>query len=343
MRRITVAAMGVAAVLAAAGAAASIVAERPATTIARGDRVIPDLGAKLDSATRVEIAKADGSIALAKTDKGWVLPDHANYPARSEAVKTLLVSLAELETVEAKTRQPDLYGRLDLADITAKDSKAVQITVKDAGGATLAALLVGKKRYPSLGAATPGTPQDMVYVRRVGDAQSWLALGSVDAKTGVTDWADKAIVDVKFERVASVAVTPPTGPAYEINRASKDVQDFQMADVPANMVVKAPYELNGLARILEQAELDDVKAASGPLPAPAAMVKTFDGLTVSVALDKQGEVTWARLSAAGTGDAAKEADAINAKVKDWAYKLPDYKRDKLTATRDSLLQPKPQS
>jgi hypothetical protein len=49
---------------------------------------------------------------------------------------------------------------------------------------------------------------------------------------------------------------------------------------------------------------------------------------------------WLAISAKASSDEAKErADAINARVEGWEYRVPDYKAELLTKRWDDLLKP----
>jgi hypothetical protein len=74
------------------------------------------------------------------------------------------------------------------------------------------------------------------------------------------------------------------------------------------------------------------------------VTKTFDGLAVTLSVQKSGAEYWATISAdadPGRADAAKEAARINAHAAGWAYKLPAYKGQLFMTTLDSLLKAPP--
>ena len=89
-----------------------------------------------------------------------------------------MAGLADLRLLEAKTDQADRHARLEVEDITAKDAKSRQVTLAGADGKPLADLIVGKQNYTSDLNGLRG-----VYVRKPGNAQAWLAQGSVELPT----------------------------------------------------------------------------------------------------------------------------------------------------------------
>src|SRR5260370_523543 len=76
--------------------------------------------------------------------------------------------MADLTLVEPKTQKADLYPRLDVEE--PGKGKSTQVSVKDKSGATLAELIVGKRRSDRLGAGN-----DCVYLRKADNPQAWLA------------------------------------------------------------------------------------------------------------------------------------------------------------------------
>lgn len=347
MRRLTVGVLGVVTVAAVVGAVVVVVSRQPATALGQGTRVFAGLDAKLAGAQAIEIAKHGAKFAIVRKGDAWVVPDKSDYPARPDMVRKALVGLAELETVDLKTRNPELFNRLNLQDLQAADSKAVQITVKDAQDGVLAALIVGKKRTPPGGASAAGAPE-MIYVRQAGDAQTRLAQGQLELRDAALDWTVRDIVDVKGDNVVSIAIELAGAKPLVVEREKPEDKDFKIRDMPANKAVKSQWDVNAIGGLLEGLTFDDVaKDGAIPVGAPTGVdrFKTKDGLTVTVTLLPKDAETWAKIEAAGEGDAAAAAKEITQRTTGWLYRLPDYKRDKLASKLDDLIQdpPKPQS
>ena len=45
------------------------------------------------------------------------MPNLANFPVTLDKIKRVIVGVAQLETIEPKTKNPDLHGELGLNDI----------------------------------------------------------------------------------------------------------------------------------------------------------------------------------------------------------------------------------
>jgi hypothetical protein len=348
MRPSTVGILGIVTAVAVIGAVTVVVQRQPATSLSKGQRVFAGLDSKLASAQSIEIVKKDAKFTIARRGDAWVVPDKSDYPARADTVRKALVGLAELETVDTKTRNPELFNRLNLQDPTAPDSKSVQITVKDGQGGVLAGLIVGKKRTPPGGAgAAPGAPE-MVYVRTAGDTQTQLAQGQLELRDAAIDWAQREVVDLAGDKVASVEFGLAGAKPLVVERAKPEDKDFAIRDMPAGKAVKSQWDVNALGGVLEGLTFDDVaKDGAFPVGAPKGVdkFKTKDGLTVTVTLLPKDDETWVKVEAAGEGDAAAAAKEITQRTAGWLYRLPDYKRDKLLTKLDDLIQdpPKPAS
>src|SRR5437016_3885161 len=86
----------------------------------------------------------------------------------------------------------------------------------DSGQVVLAGL-GGKRRPDRLGSGADG-----LYIRRPGDAQSWLALGSVELPAETKDWLDRKIVSIAPSRIGTVTLTHPDGSTLVLKRDKED-------------------------------------------------------------------------------------------------------------------------
>ena len=350
MKPITVAILAVAAV-ASTGAAVLAYKTRVGEQLGqvRAEVLFPGLAARLDNVARVEIQGPAEKFTLVKAGQGWAVADKSNFPAKFEPIKKAAVGLGELKSVEAKTRQVDSFARLEVEDPgTGKTPKSARITLKDDKGGVLADLIVGKKRYGSAGAT------DFIYVRRPGDGQAWLAEPAFEFRPQAVEFLDRDVVDVKEDRIVETVLTLADGARTRVFRAQPGDKDFQLDGVPDDKKIKAPYNVNQIGQVLESLQLDDVR--------PVAEVKfegerggiwrAKDGLVVTIALAEQEGATWAKLTAsyeppavpvegAKPADEVKaEAEKINQRTGNWAYKLPGWKLEKLNQKADELVEPK---
>jgi hypothetical protein len=348
-------ALVVVAVAAVGGAVFVVTKQNAATEEARlGQRLYPEVAAQADAISTIVIARKDGSFRIVRDGDRWLVPDKAKYPASPDAVRKLLVGLSELRASEAKTRQASVYPELEVENIDAPEAKSVQVSLQDVGGRDVLAVLIGKSRYGRAGSAGDG-----VYVRKVGDAQAWLAQGRLSVEREIGGWLDKRIADVPRERVRSVTVKADQQTLTVLRQKPED-KDFAIKDIPPDRKAKSSYDTDAVGGAFETLDLDDVRPAAevnfSP-SSPTTETVTFDGLRVTASFAEKDGATWARFSAKAeppaepvktegdsklksADDVKKEADSINAKVGGWAYKLPGYKAEALRRKMDDLLEQK---
>jgi hypothetical protein len=317
--------------------------------------LFPGLADRLNDVASINLAGAEESFAIAKDKDGrWVMPTKGGYPVPLETVKQALVGMAELKPVEPKTANPELHSKLDLQDREAKDSKSLEVRLKDAAGKDIAVLLVGKKGSTAT-AATPGT----LYVRKAGEAQAWLVSGRFEPDPKSVRWFDRDLVKVDRKRINLVIASKPDGSKLVVARETPQTDDFKPTNAPADAKTTSGGASNALGSALGYLSYDDVAPVSTVDFAGAAKAeyRTFDGLVISVDVKEKDGKHWVKFAAVqdtsikapeakeGEKDkpktpdeVAKEVEAFNAKVKDWAYEVSKYKAEDFTKTLDDVIE-----
>jgi len=309
--------------------------DRGVSRAAPGARAFPALAAKLGDVSSVSLSRNGTTMTLIRDGDRWLVAEKGNYPANGAKISQIVRAMADLTLVEPKTQTASLYPRLEVED--PGDGKSALISVKDKSGGALAEAIVGKRRYDRLGAGNDG-----VYIRKPGEAQSWLARGTLDPSGEPASWLDRQILDISEKKVAKVTLMQPDGSRLVISRAAPDAK-FAVEDAPADTKFKSESTISGPAQALETLDLDDVKP-SGELPVPAkdvvtASFTTFDGLTVDLRLTERDKNNWVAISASGSGAAEAEAKKIDDKVSRWTYEIPGYKANLLKTRFADLVEP----
>lgn len=298
--------------------------------------VLPEVGQRLGEVARVTLVHGGVKTTLLRQGANWVVEEKNDFPVDAAKLHQALLGLAELRYVEAKTRKPELYPRLEVEDAGKKDAKSTLVTVSDAKGSLLGEIIAGKRRVDLLGGGTDG-----IYVRKPGNAQSWLASGSLDLPDDATQWLDRAIVDLPRDKVREVVLIQPDGSTLDILHDKPDAP-LELKGAPADAKPK-PDALVEPTTALASLTLTDVRpAAAMKLPDSGvshAEFIGFDGLTIKVALVDQDGKSWARLEASGSGAAAKEAEALNSRLSPWVYAIPDYKAKAMRTKLADVTQP----
>jgi hypothetical protein len=328
-------------VLVAAGAVAVVAnAPRNRSEASAGEQVLAGLATKIGDVATIKIT-GEGAVTLKRDGTGdaavWRVAERSGYPANKSKIVPVLLGFSELKLVEPKTKEPKLYDRLDVEDPGKAGGHARLVELDDASGKKLAELIVGKRRPDRL-----GTGADGLYIRRPGDAQSWLAQGSVDLPTDTADWLDKKLVSIDNARIQKVTLTHADGSHLVIKR-DKAGDKFAVAGTAPDTKFKSDTAISEPAEVLSGLDLVDVRtAAEQPLPAEGvshAEWVTFDGLTITGdTFDKDGK-SWLRLAASGNDKEAKEAADITAKAQNWTFAVLSYKTKAMQTKLADLVEP----
>lgn len=335
--------------------------------------LFPELSARLNEVTRVEIRSRAGEVVLARESDAWVIDNRDRYPAPFEKVKRTVLDVADLKVVEPKTSRTEMYSRLGVEDVEAGGSASTLVTLKDGGGRTLAALLVGKAREGGPG----GVLKHARYVRRSGEPQAFLVEGELEVPADPMAWTDRELMDIASTRIREIGIEHPATPAVVIRRDRPEDVDLKLHYIPAGFKPKSTAGVTSLATALQELRFDDVRARAAiawPAAATVTTLRGFDGLVAKVSsaeidgrryaafefdFDPTG-VTAAATDPAPAADeppvapvppqgdrpqgatatktsVAEEVKALNARLGQWVYVLPDYKQGMLTRTMDDLI------
>lgn len=252
--------------------------------------LLPSLHDHVNEVDKVILTGAGDTIlaTLERGDAGWKLAEKGGYPVDTGKLRAFLLKLADAREVEQKTANAGKYDVLGVEDVSAPSAKGVLVEL--AGLSEPVKLIIGN-------AAPQG---EGTYVRRAGDAQSWLASGSLAPEKTPSDWLKKDLADIAAERIASVTLTSADGKPV---RAAKDAEgeaNFTLADVPTGREAGSEYTINGLASTLSSLRFDDVLPASEaepPQDAIKARYETFDGIDVEVTAWQHEGKDYARFAA----------------------------------------------
>lgn len=323
-----------------------------------GEAIYPGLAAKLNAVEKFTVARKEGNFTLVRNGDAWTAMEKSDYPADFAKIRRTMLEIADLKKLEAKTSSSANYAALEVEDLTALDAKSTRVVLEDSNGATVVDLFVGKARFGRGGAEGDG-----VYVRKAGEAQSWLAKGRLTVDRDVVQWLDRKLVDVVEGRVRQVTIVQADGTKLVVKRDKPADKDFVIADAPADRKIKAQFDVNNIGGAFAGVELDEVRKPaeiSFAAGRPYAEAVTFDGLTVRADIGEKDGKTWVRFVARAeppaqlpqaddeaakklksADEVRKEAESINTKFGGWVYMLPNWKIDPMRKKLDDLLESKP--
>ena len=292
------------------------------------------------------------AVELVRTAAGWTVSQRAGYPADDTKLRKLLTDIADAKIYEEKTSTPANYPSLGVEDVSDAKASGIRIDVK--GPAVPVSLIVGKQ-------ASGGRSH---YVRRAGEAQSWLIDKSLDTSATPDAWLRKEILDVTADRVQAASVAIGATREYTAEKASRAAADFTVGALPKGKELSSAAAANTFATALAGLTLTDVKPAAefNDQPAARATIRTFDGLVVQLSGWKRGEDYY--LAATPSYDAAlakrfevpteppkegasapeqkrpdvaAEVTQAAQRLSGWVYEIPQYKYDAIFKPLDELL------
>ena len=293
------------------GAVAINLANRPASNVSEQARPLAaELKDHLNDVSAITLTGAgDKVLVTLKRDKdGWSVAERSGYPADLAKIREFLLKLAQATLIEQKTANPKHYADLGVDAVKDKDAKGILVEIS--GLAQPLRLIVGNYN----GGGGGGT-----FVRRDGDAQSWLANGNLTVAHNVGDWEKRDLADVQANRLRAVTLTGRDGKVLKIAKENAGDANFKVADVPKGREVGSDFVANGLASTLAGLKADDAFPAKEAVPADKtikAEYAAFDGLVVeATGWDKDGK-DYAQFAARLDAAAANaEIDRVQAKAK----------------------------
>jgi hypothetical protein len=339
-------------------------AGRGSSSIDSTSALYPGLQRSLQNAKSVRIYSAGDTLAvdLQRDGDTWSVAQRNGYPADATKVRKFLLSLADAKIKEEKTSNPDNYASLDVQDISDANASGMRVEVE--GVEPKVDLIVGKR----------GPGSNSRYVRRAGEAQSWLIEASLGDERAPSDWLDKALIDITADRIQSATLTTQGDKPYTATKRSQTDENFAVENLPKGKELYSESAANSFATALAGLNLSDVRLASelDGKPDDRATYRTFDGLILeldgwkrddkryiavrakfdatiaerfklvkteapSAAEGEASDTQSGESAAKDKVDAQAQAATLADKLKDWAYEIPQYKYDAIFKPLKDLL------
>jgi len=266
-----------------------------------GQPVFPGLMSKINEVSELVVSAQSKTMTIVRDGESWRVKEKHHYPANMGKIREALIGLGELNFLEAKTKNPELYEKLGLEDVDAEGSISMRVTLKDSAGTTLAEVIVGKQ-HPSKG----NPSQDEVYVRKPGNPQTWLTIGKLSIEKIPSEWLDKDFFEVEPKRVRRVHITHPDNTILVLEKENPDDLDFKVTNLPEGEEIQSQFAVNNIVSTVTSLSLDDVQPSSEisfeDAPVVTATFETFDGLEGTVKLFQKEEKNYVIVSAAFNAD-----------------------------------------
>lgn len=270
--------------------------------------LLPGLGGHVNDVSAITVTGAGGKpiATMKRAGDGWHIVERSDYPADITEIRGLLVKLDRATLVEAKTSNPKHYADIGVDDVAGKDAKGVLVTLT--GVAAPNKVIVGNYSGTSQG----------TFVRRDGEAQSWLASGNLNVSKSLPEWEKRDIADIPAAKIASIAVVTPDGKTLLMHKQAADDANFAVDDVPKGRTVNNG-SVSTIATTFSGLRVDDVESAKDkPAPAQAAKAEfeTFNGVKIAAVAWNEGGKNYVQFAASlDTPAAEKQIADDQAKAK----------------------------
>lgn len=311
-----------------------------------GEPVVPALSGLVNEIDEMTVTAAGGEVVatLKRDEDRWQVVEKQGFEADFAALRTLLRDLSEASRVEAKTANPEWYGRLGVSDVSEPDAIGARL---DFPGTELPGVIVGKT-------APARTGQ---YVRLADDERSWLVDRALEVPGETVQWLSRSIMDIPAADIASVLVRHPDGGTVRIESTGEAPDSpFVLMNVPEGREAGQPWRLRGVANSLAGLQLQDVRRFDEsvvPEDAVRALFTTVDGLNFVATLFGGEAGKWVHFRvnaevpamaedehlAAEDSDTLTGAVAVDDRLSPWLYRISDQKFETMTRTLEDLLAP----
>ncbi len=305
---------------------------------ATGEKLLfPDLINKMNDISIFTIKSATGSMTARRSPRGWHLDEWDGYPADVSRIRAMVAEMVRAVLLESKTADVGRHALLDLADpAPAADSaespaegRGRELTLQDANGNVLAAIIIGRRRF-DLGAGGEG-----VYVRRPGEAQTWLARTGLfpTTTTDIRGWVESTVMGLNSARLGQVTLRHPNGQIIRVTHPNNGTPTTGHP-LPPNTPPNTKGDENARHRmfaLLSHITLENVrktKTHESQREATRAFLTTHDGLQINVTAYHRDGATWLALTANAALESPAavhtEADTLRNRHHTWLYQIPSY-------------------
>lgn len=322
-----------------------------------GSVFLATLYEKINDINKINIVRASGNIEIVKTDKHWVLPAKENYPANLTQIRKILLNLAQLKIIEAKTKKEKNYEKLGVQK-NKRDSKPVNvqstIITLSTNTETLINIIIGNKKPGH----TPGG-KNLYYVRLSNNNQVWLVSGNINLPEN-NDFMNTELLNIESSRIQSIIINHPKSPQVNISKKAQSDTEFMLTSLTENKQLN-PGALNSIASVISNLNFSDVTVMTNSDKSnkhTTATFTLFNGLAVNINVRKDNAKYYLWIEASSTipmstslkqkdventskqANAKDEAATINSMHKNWLYNIPENIGETLTKQIKDLVKPK---
>ena len=314
---------------------------------ARGSALVAGLESRAAEIGAIELSRGNATVRIERlAGDRWVVATSDAYPARTELVRALLVSIGSLTIDDRMTAKKDRHSELGLAwpDESGK-ARLVRFLATAPGAEPIAEVILGDERFAP----------DAVFARLPSQDQTWRALGRVQVPADALAWIDRTLVSLPSGEtlsasIAGLTATPSPndpGPQPGMPRMPWGIAVIE-PEREHWSVEQVDSAKTGLPSFLERLEIDGVRRARTDIAPEPQWSPSFDTRAALVTLNGHAEAdgVWFTLSvlprpgipapapAKHDGDPfVPDWSALSEACDGWEYKMPAWKADTLRRMR----------
>jgi hypothetical protein len=277
--------------------------------------LLPNLAKDLNSVTTLSVRKgsAANAVTLHQVSGQWTVAERGDYPADAVKLRKLLLDMADLKIVEAKTSNPASFAVIGVEDPASAGATGTEVNVGTPQ--TKYVLIVGKP----VGQGS--------FARRGGENQSYIVQPALSIQTEPRAWIEPKLIDIASSAIQSIAVKPAAGAGYTLHRLTPAEPGFSLDGVPAGRKPLDAKDLEPSPGLLSNFTVEDV-AKAGDIDfsnATQAVITQADGKVLTLTGATLGEKRWLEVSS----------------IPERAFEVASYRYDALFRPIEQLLVPKP--
>jgi hypothetical protein len=277
--------------------------------------LLPGLAKDLNSVTTLSVRKgsAANAVTLHQVAGQWTVAERGDYPADRVKLRKLLLDMADLKIVEAKTSNPASFAVIGVEDPSSPGAAGTEITVAAPQARYL--LIVGKP----VGQGS--------FARRGGENQSYIVQPALSFGSEPRSWIDSRLIDIASATIQSIAVKPAAGSGYTLHRLTPADSGFGLDAVPAGRKPLDAKALEPSPGLLSNFTAEDVaKAADVDFSnGTQAVITQADGNVLTLTGATSGDKRWIEVSS----------------IPGRAFEVASYRYDAVFRPVEQLLVPKP--
>jgi hypothetical protein len=293
----------------------------------------------------IVLGSGEETVTLKRQQRGFVVVDKDNYPAKTSEINNLLTKSQEIQTTQFVT---DNAGNHEDLGVTEKEANAT-IKFFKSDSSLITGIIGGKTKELGQGTYVRLATSDAVYVA---PTMPWIADTAMS-------YIEQELISVKREDIVSVTVSSTTE-QYTL-KTTEDGKDVILENVPAGKKFK-DSDGDSVFTALTSLRCDDVMKNPGDLTFDREYVCTLKDTTIyALKIAQKDDKTYVTCEAEYTDKtpvkidsnadspeelkkkeakllAWEEADKFTAKHKGWVYEIAEWKAKNLVKELSELIE-----